>query len=64
MTGFEIEPDILPKGKYRIIPYLLIMQQDVPEELLNNLISDIYRPGYDMIDLPTVISGGYVEVTK
>ena len=64
ITGFQLEPGMLPKGKYQIIPYFLIQQNAIPEELLNNLCADIETPGLDFINIPMKLSGGILEITK
>jgi len=52
IAGFKLEPDMLPKGKYQIIPYFFVQQDAIPDQLLNSLYSEQNIPGLDFINIP------------
>ena len=64
MTAHQLNPDFLPKGNYRVIPYLMIPQQNLPDELLDNFVSDLQLPGLDILNIPIKIKGGILQITK
>jgi len=63
MANFRFDPNVLPKGKYEIVPYFLIEQGAIPQDLLNNLGSNVYKPGPDFLNLPIKRKGGKFTVT-
>ena len=62
-SGFEFTPYFLPRGEYKIIPYFIIKQQQVPKKLLENFGTDIEKPVVDFINAPTSRDGGNFKVT-
>jgi len=59
-----MDKDVLSEGQYEIIPYLRILQPDVPGELLNNLIDDIDSFGLDYLNVPFLRTPGVLSVMK
>lgn len=51
-------PCDLPIGNYRIIPYLLVRQDDVPENMIDYLGSDVHSLGPEYLKIPFVRAGG------
>ncbi len=55
---------ILSEGQYEIIPYLRVLQPDLPAELLNNLIEDIDSFGLDYLNVPFLRTSAVLSVVK
>lgn len=62
-ANFKYDPNLLPRGKYEIVPYFLIDQDAIPKDLLNNLGNNVYKPGPDFLNLPIKREGGELVVT-
>ncbi|RMD98666.1 MAG: hypothetical protein D6814_07080 [Calditrichaeota bacterium] len=59
---FRIEPGMLPTGKYEIIPFLLIQQEDLPPELIRSLGEHVEEFGASYLKIPFKRSGGLFEI--
>lgn len=51
----------LPIGSYRILPYCIIHQPNVPDELWNHFCPNKNNPTIDFANLPIKINGGIFE---
>ena len=59
----DIVPNYLPIGEYEIIPYILILQDNVPEELIQSLGDDVEDFGENYLNIPFKRTGGKFKVT-
>lgn len=59
---FNIDRGALPEGKYEIIPYFLIEQENMPEGFLESLSPNAKEIGPDYLKIPFKREGGYFEV--
>ncbi|MFQ5770720.1 MAG: hypothetical protein ACE5HX_09300, partial [bacterium] len=53
----------LPAARYEVIPYLLVIREDVPVELLDSLGSGITALNPNYLKMPIKRLGGEFEVT-
>ena len=52
----------MPMGQYNVIPYFLIMQPDVPSELIESLGADVKKPTSAFMTIPFKRSDGFLEL--
>jgi len=52
MAGFKVMIGDLPVGKYKIIPYFLIEQENIPSELIESLGEEMFKPTAKYLSLP------------
>ncbi len=60
--SIQLTADILPPGKYEIIPYFFIEQNNVPKALLNSLYLSTNTPGLDFVNIPMKRSKVFLEI--
>jgi len=60
---FNLVRGALPEGQYEIVPYFLIEQENMPEELLESLGPNVMELGPGYLKIPFKREGGYFEVT-
>jgi hypothetical protein len=58
----DIAPNYLPVDEYEIIPYLFILQDNVPEELIQSLGDDVEDFGENYLTIPFKRTGGEFNV--
>lgn len=63
-SGFRFSTNFLPIGEYEIIPYFVIIQNAIPEDLINNFGNNIHQPNVDFANIPTQRNGDGLLVTK
>ncbi len=64
ITGYQINEGDLPVGTYRVMPYFLIHQSGVPDELLNNLLSDLENPAQGVLNIPMKCQADLLTIEK
>ncbi len=60
--SFKLEPDMLPPGQYRIIPYFFVQQNIVPQALMDGLYLSSNNPGLDFINIPMKHNNVILEI--
>jgi len=53
----------LPEGMYRMIPYFLVEQKNVPQQLIDNMGSDVEKLGPEYLKIPFKRQGGDFNIT-
>ena len=61
-TGFQLDPNYLPKGDYRIFPFLFIQQDGLPQELINTIMDDATKINAEYTNIPLKYSGGNLSI--
>ena len=64
ITAFKLEGNNLPRGDYKIIPYFLISNENLPAELLNSLGVNVNQPVSDFMNIPIKRYGGDLNITS
>jgi len=59
---FKFTPGFFPAGKYDFIPYLEVVQEEVPEALLNSLGKDVYGFNLNYLKIPFKRRDGLLRV--
>ncbi len=54
----------LSVGQYEIIPYIVVNQNKIPQELLESLGSNVQSLSFEYLNLPFKRDGGYLKVLK
>lgn len=58
----KFAPGFFTPGTYLFYPFLEVVQQDIPQELLNSLGEDVYAFGMDYLNIPFKQSPGVLSV--
>ncbi|MFQ5649900.1 MAG: carboxypeptidase-like regulatory domain-containing protein [bacterium] len=53
-----------PAGRYEIIPYLLVVNPEVPRQLIQSIAADAEMLGLTYLELPFARQGGLVEIKE
>ena len=62
--GFTFSSGILPNGTYQIIPYFLIIQDELPGELITSIDSAVDEFGPNFLKIPFKREGGMFVITQ
>ena len=63
-TLLTMDPNVLSAGEYEVIPYLLIMQPDLPDGLIKSLGQNVLSFGFEYLKLPMIRGRGNLLVTS
>ena len=56
--GFTLTSGMLPEGEYRLVPYFLIEQDNMPEKLIASIGSEVNKFGPEFLQIPFKREGG------
>ncbi len=62
VLNISVNPDAFTRGGYRVIPYILVRQDGIPESLINSISSHINEFCADYLQLPMKRIDGSFEV--
>jgi hypothetical protein len=64
VNSFLFSPNFFSAGTYQIWPYIQIVQEGLPYELLNSIDEDIYTTTFKYLQLPIKLQRGILKVTE